>query len=464
MPRRTTAANKVDITTDLVPPGAKQITRTTTERFTSPLEEEKQPLNLLDDDVPANEPEDNLDEPEDNLDEPKTALDSLLESLKGVGEIIIYVIRKPDPQGMTFANPTTMSHTVGDLPFDDSFTCKEAIELAVQRAYGGGKYQLQIRQNGNYVTAWSALIPDPRKRVEPNPPQPQYQPQPNHDVEPRRTAREELREILDVARDIANIRGSQASAPAATLPAQNPIDAAKDTINLVREVSELMGNNNAPTGGERNWVDSAATLVEKLGIGQLVQSVGSMIAQEAIRARREAAAQQTSNGNNAAGHTPSSPEQTALPASPGVSSGEAPTQTVPSAVATEATAPTATPEELRILGVVVTEMRGYDLDDNHDLLDERVARAAAALRELPQSELDQLLPVPNVFLLAYLVQVNPDWADLADMEDASRFIYALKESLQPEPAEQGTGDVVDFPPLAAVSDEPTEEPNANKEN
>src|SRR5882757_2409776 len=128
-------STKAELTASEVPAGAKQITRTTTERFQTPLEP-PDPEQLADH-SPADEEE--FEEAAGNGEvefaedeQPKTALDSVLASLKGIGEITIYVIRKPDPMGLTFVNACNMAHTAGDLPFDESFTSKEAIELAVQ--------------------------------------------------------------------------------------------------------------------------------------------------------------------------------------------------------------------------------------------------------------------------------------------------------------------------------------------
>jgi hypothetical protein len=50
--------------------------------------------------------------------------------------------------------------------------------------------------------------------------------------------------------------------------------------------------------------------------------------------------------------------------------------------------------------------------------------------------------------LAYLAQINPEWADVADMADAGAFISALKKDLLAEV--KGSGEVVHFPSLAAV--------------
>ena len=439
MPRRTSAQAK--LTADEVPAGAKQITRTTTERFQAPIGGEAE----LDAELESADAVLEVDESDDELElleePPKTALDSVLASLKGIGEITIYVIRKPDPIGVTFANPSNMSHTAGDLPFDETFTSKEAIELAVQSVYGGGKYQLQIRENGDYKAAWTTMIADPRKRLDANqPPQPQFSPNGPATSLPARTAREELMDVIDLAERMANIRNNGAQQQTRELPPADPLKAARETMSLLENAKNLFDRGEPATvvGGDRHWTDGVANLVDKLGIGTLISEGGKIVVAEWMKVKKaEVEAAVMSQTANAVGQQqPQQPHPTALQNAPPVA--EPPQQPIDTADTTLSA------EEMQVLSVVVHEIGAFENDEDNEQLENRVARAVAALRTLPPERLALVMLVPPAFVVPYLIGLREDWKDLAEMTDAGAFVGLLVEKLREEPEEQGSDVAAQF--------------------
>lgn len=93
----------------------------------------------------------------------RSPLDSLLAELSSdLSGLTIYVIRKEDTgtSGLTFRNPCLKQRTAGSLDFREQFSNPMNIDLAVQRRWGGGEYQLQVRRGGTYLQAWSTVIED----------------------------------------------------------------------------------------------------------------------------------------------------------------------------------------------------------------------------------------------------------------------------------------------------------------
>lgn len=298
---------------------------------------------------------------------------------------------------------------------------------------------------------------------------------------PQKSVKEELKESVELVKELYTIMAParQQNPPAPPLPPADPMEVVRSTFGLFKDLRGEMRDvfaDAVPVGGERNWVDSAATLVDKLGIGQLVTSVGTIIANEVIRARREAAA--AGNGANAAdaargsasppsgGSHSMSPSPTALPAIASAVAGEtaAPTaQAAPSAVANaDAGAQSISESEMKVLQIVIAEIRAYEEDEDQDRLEERVATAGGAMRTLPADQLALILATPNAFLISHLAQLQPEWADIANMKDAGAFIGALKETLLAGPGEGSDetepGDVIHFP--SAVEEGKSEPPSS----
>ena len=90
-------------------------------------------------------------------------LDRFLRNMAGTSDAVVYVIRKPDPATLAvrFRNPCNIRGAAGEIPFDENFTDRESIEMAVQSAFKGGSYMLQIRRGGEILKSWSTIILDP---------------------------------------------------------------------------------------------------------------------------------------------------------------------------------------------------------------------------------------------------------------------------------------------------------------
>jgi len=285
---------------------------------------------------------------------------------------------------------------------------------------------------------------------------------------PQKSVKEELRESVELVKELYTIMAParQQNPPPPSLSPADPMDTVRSTIGLFKDLRgdmKEMFADAAPAGTERHWSESllngAARLFDSLHIGAMLEKGGELLSSAYAQAQREAVMQAAANGNNAdvAATPPSgfSPLKTALPAGTSAVSGEsaAPStpQAVPSAAATIDEMQTISAEEMVVLEVVVAEIRSYEEEGDTEGLEDHVAKAAAALRTLSAERVMQLLPMPNAFLLVYLTQVNPEWADLADMNDAGAFISALKKELMAGvKGSGGPADVVQFPPLVAV--------------
>jgi hypothetical protein len=462
-----------------IPPGAKKVTRTSTTRedFIEDLESKKPTVLLegLDEGEDAeNLADDDIDEGEFELDPPEelSPMEKFLVSLRdqaGEGNVRIYAVRQPDPMGITFRNPSKTQYTAGDVPYDENDLYIEALEVAIQKLYGGGRYQIKALKNGAYAGATTRIIhdaPEQREQSHSQPP-PQYAPTPPPaEAQPQRQPLAEVHDALELVKEIWNIRGGQqAPPPARELPPADPMASVRDTFSLFKEFrGELSSvvSDSAPTGSERHWseglLNGAARLFDSLHIGPVVEEGGkflfSAFAAAQAAAQREANAANQANGAPAVTASRGSGEPAAL--TPG--NVTAPTdQHGESAAASAAawpppaeSAPTISAAELAVLTTVVEEIRGYENDSDSEQLETRVARAVSAVRTLPREMLDQLLPLPNAFLLVYICSVNPAWADLADMRDAQDFIGELKAALA-APDVEGTATALEFPPLREVA-------------
>jgi len=140
-------------------PGEKHVRRTTEEVFNVPVSAEDQDADDDDDTLDAEVVDTDL-LPE----KPKSALDNLLEQLTGdTAGLRVYVTRKEDSAstGLRFRNPCLVQRPVGSMDFREAFGVKMEVELAIQRRWGGGEYEIEIRRNGAYKTRWQTVIEDP---------------------------------------------------------------------------------------------------------------------------------------------------------------------------------------------------------------------------------------------------------------------------------------------------------------
>jgi hypothetical protein len=457
---------KTPAAVDTIPAGAKSVTRTTREEFVEQLEEKTVANELAELETLDDEDLDNDDDFEEA--EPLSPVHKFLDSLKerigeGSGSIRIYAIRKPDPVGIVFKTPCNTEYTAGDVPYDEADLSVEALEVSIQKLYGGGRYQIKVRQNGDYAGAITRNIRDLPETTNTNgqrAAQSQTEPAPS----PPASQTDELVKTLNLAKTIHEIfvvPGRQDNArqqQREELPAAKPLDpfeTATASLNMLEKAKDLFDRGDpAPSGGssERHWIDSAANLIEKLHIGSAIEKLvefGLSVAVEKNKAEILAAG--TNGRQPRAANPPSGSEVQPPPRE----LNNAATSPRPAEAQAEPPAGAITPEQLAILEEVVTEMRAYNQEDEDDEhLEERAKRAAASLRKLPLELQAQLLPLPTMFLGAALSQLKPDWADIANFQDGSGFIDAVKDELANP--EEGSGERVQFP--AAVDSSTTKAP------
>ena len=451
-PRKNNDEAKTALPVESLPPGTKRVTVNKKEEYVEQPSVEETELQLKNEELEF-EPEQESVELEEALSPVQSFLLSLRERAgSGDGTIRIYAIRKPDPVGLAFRNPCNNEYTAGDVPYDETDLSIEALEVAIQKLYGGGRYQIKVRQNGTYQGAITRNIRDlPEQQQDhrrngdsaayQHPPQnqPFYQPpeQPHIPAQPQKSPREELREVLDLAKDIAGIRGNNQQPQARELPPSNPMDVVKETFSLIETMQTSIGKiTPAATGGERNWVDSAAVLIEKSRFGDLFFSVGNMIAQVAIQHRMKTAAE-SANGKKADTETTAAPQAPTKEESPSPAAlTAAPSPPVEEAPDLQPEAPQPSPAEMEVLEYLVDQMRLYEQEESTDKYDEFLQRVVTKVKTLPAEMLVQVAAQPSVFLLIYLAQLRPEWADVADLHCGTEFIGDLKQMIGED--EQGT--------------------------
>lgn len=180
-------------------------------------------------------------------------IDQLLQTLKDSAECVIYVQRRQDPPGFEFRTPAPQNVSMGPLAWDASFNCKEAIDSAIQYAFGGGKYQLQLRVDNANVKQWTTIVADPPLRGgrtgldQPNYPLPVA----------HKSVKEELREVAELWKMLGLTK--QVDAP----PPVDPISQVRDIFSSFASMQEMMKSmvpEPAPVVTGKNWFESAMGL------------------------------------------------------------------------------------------------------------------------------------------------------------------------------------------------------------
>jgi hypothetical protein len=265
---------------------------------------------------------------------------------------------------------------------------------------------------------------------------------------------DELMRTLNLAKTIHEIFNSPGKAndlpQQQQLPPLDPFKAAEASLSMLEKAKNLFdrGEPAAPiAAGDQHWsiglVGGIARLFDSLHVGTLVEKGGTWLIDSIADAQRQAIAeaQRAAAAPGGAANPPSVVQAppASLPAGP-----SGPTYPAPAPAPTDSSAPAISAEAMAVLEVVVGELRGYETDEDSDLLEERAARAAAAVRTLPPDTRALLDSIPRAFLLTGLVSLNPEWKDLAHLTDSGKFMDALLSELNDEP-EEGSGALIEFP-------------------
>ena len=426
-----------------LPQGAKQVQRTTVERFTQlPVlgDADDSDVELLEHEdeeiLPGTEPERHLDGDQD-LSPIERLLKEFNSRAGSGGPIVIYAKRKPDPVGMTFRNPCNAERAVGEVPYDESDVSIEALELAIQKLYGGGRYQILLRQNGNYAGARTIIIADsPEKTVEPPP---VATVPPVAPPTPPRSSVEELKSSVQIVREVADLFKENRPTPPVLPPppTPDPLETMRGAINLVKEVSSFSN----PLSGAadvrdpsaaREWMDGIAGIARELQLGNVINN----LLVYGLRAAEQKRAQDT-NTNGATADSTTTPAPAAETATP---VGYPPLKAVePPAAATSAQLPGGLPIEqlpppLRLaldqaLTTVVAELRANEASDADEYsIDTAVGAFDNFLQEYPVAVamFDEILSQSSVRVLLFLAALKPEWSDLPDLDSAAGFLDELK--------------------------------------
>ncbi len=218
-------------------------------------------------DIEADEEENDAEEAGELIeDEPLSPVDELLRSIEKSSDLTLYVIRLPDPVGMNidFRDQCVMKHTKGEIPYDESYKSKEAIDLVIQRLYGGGKYQVQLRRGGYYERAWTTLVADVPLKPEPHAPPPPPPPIVSDPMDHLRNSFAIVREF----KDVLGLNQRPQQQPPALEPA-NPATQLSDAVTMVKTISETVKSLQPEPPPVANGEGS-------LGVA-IVQTVGSIL-------------------------------------------------------------------------------------------------------------------------------------------------------------------------------------------
>lgn len=348
-----------------------------------------------------------------------TPMDRLLSSLQersGGASVMVLAKRRPDLVGMTFRNPCSAEYTVGEVPVDESDPSIEALELAIQKLYGGGRYQIVVRQDG--VTVGSVV----RNILDPPPRSDASAAAPSRVVGPSaRSGMDEIKASVSVFKEVASVLAS--ARPAEAEPPQErekPLDTLRDAVTLLKEVSSVMpspgGSGEGGGGGVRDWMDGIASLGREFGLGQALNNLIVFGLNEAARKRAEQ-----------------------MPASSGVNADIAGAVLLPDPIGTSAATPTpalpgleALSPPMRValdhaLTVLVDEMRRSEECEEHET-ELAVASLNSFIEKFPDAFplFSQLMAQSSTRLLLFLVGLKPEWSNLLDLEGGAGFIDAIK--------------------------------------
>lgn len=443
MTKRKTEEPEVLATTATLPPGTKQVTRTTQEKFLEVAAAEDEPLTEGDE-TPEEEELDFSDAIDLDEDPALAKTNRFLRSLKeesGAAAIRIFAKRKPDPVGMTFRHPCNTEYTAGEVPFDENNLCIEALQLAIQKLYGGGRYQIVVHNNGDYAGAKTFNLLDPPERAEPKPaetqpPQPAIASAPPPVESPLST----LKDSLGLVRELHSIF-SPSPSPAAVATAKpaetqttgpvDPLTSARNAVELARELRDLAP---AGEGGStaRDWLDGIADIGKSFGIGSALNNLLTygLRAAERKRIEEEAAAR------GASPETPATEAEVVANAQAPQIQPPAETPTPTQAAESGPTLPggwsySMLPPQIRVEleGVLAVVVQGiYDSEDaeEHDI--QAACEALAGFTDrypVAVSFFSDVFKQSSVRIVLFLSEIRNEWAGLEDHPDAVGYINTL---------------------------------------
>lgn len=471
MPRTSPKPADVELlpTDSSIPEGAKEVRRTTVERF---VVKESQPAEQVpsdeldhaasdhgpsvgDEELPTSDLVD-LDLDDAELSPRDIFIRELGKETDGrTGPLTFYAKRKPDLPGASYRNPCSTDTAVGDVPFSEDNLCWDAIELATQKLYGGGRYQVIVREGGQYLGAKTFVVADLPERQNESPTNGQAQPQaatPTTSGSPL----DQVRASIEIVREVATLLPRPAETTRTFQPPTppDPIETARNAVNLVKELNSFGGfngggNNSSSEGGERSsvrdWMEGIAGIAREFGFGPILNNMVAygLRNNERMQAEKAAAKAQQGNGTSAPAAGPDATQPTPTP-TPEQSHQHVVPPAQPAPVASlggglEMLPPPMRAELDRTLKVFVSEMYRSEESDEH-----QTDEAVAAIQEFVNKYPDAFTLVDNYFMqqspvrvLLLLGDINPEWRSLIDLKDGAGFTAAVQEQwIEAKVAEQ----------------------------
>lgn len=393
----------------------------------------------------------------DDLNSTETELpgDRLLRSLEGKddgGRVVVIAKRKADPAGMSFRLPCSTDCTMGEVPYDDADPSVDALELSIQKLYGGGRYEIIVRQDGEEIGSAMRTIADPidvRREREDGPSHPvRVVPAPVMPMPPAKSSVDELKASVSAFKEVAAVLNNMRQ-PEPARERETPLETVKNAISLVKDLNTYLPHNSEGSGDGggstvREVLDGIASIGREFGLGQVLNNVVMFGLHTAAQKRAgeasqpPAASQQTTGAAGNIG-VPAAAEANTIP--PAVSPA-APVLSVPEPIGTTADTRGAVvggfslellPPPMRValdsaLSVFVSEMQRSELSDEHE-----TEKAELALRQFveafPQGYmvLDYFMQQSSARVLMYLSSFKPEWASVIDLKSAPGFIEVVQE-------------------------------------
>jgi len=278
---------------EALPPGTKEVRVHRTETYREALAPPGDSPTLSDE-VFELSPDEAGEFVDDDAPEPieQSPFDCFIASFQEDEDVVIYVRRRPDPPGLTFRNPYSGPvQTVGDLPYDSSLDSATALDVAIQRIYGGGHYLLEFKRGGKYAGAKTRYIADPIERANGSAPSAAHDERGEFARVPSpQGGLAEVEKSIELVQKIWGMMSPAArraeTTPAIAAAAANPVADARDTVNMLKDLTglakELMPEQVA-SGGDGGWgtglFSFLGTVVKELNIGQnlgpLLQAVAA---------------------------------------------------------------------------------------------------------------------------------------------------------------------------------------------
>lgn len=396
-------------------------------------------------------PSEHFDADDTVLDESDAELpgDRLLRSLQGKtdgGRVIVIAKRKADPVGMAFRFPCATECTIGEVPYDEADPSIDALELAIQKLYGGGRYEIVVRQDGETLGSVVRTIVDPvevrREREREDAPVRVVVPSPPV-ISASKSSLDELKASVTVFKEVASVlRHSREPEP----ERETPIETLKNAVSLVKDLNTYLPRENGVGEGDagstvRDWMDGIASIAREFGLGQMLNNVVAYGLHEAAARKRAAAATGESTGAGppasppaaASAHPPPPPAISAPPPLPDpVGTVAAPRAQgnvpLPGGLSFEMIPPPMRMALDKALSVVVAEMHRSESLDDHD-----TDGAVLALRELIESFpgayviVDYVMQMSSVRVLMTLSSYKPEWESILELKGAAGFIEVIQD-------------------------------------